>query len=70
MDQGWAEERGVPSWLLKPDGWEAVHREVRRMLRIVASEQAEQDSLKLDLDGLVREGARRMLLAALRAEVD
>jgi transposase-like protein len=40
------------------------------MLRIVASEQAEQDALKLDLDGLVREGARRMLLAALRAEVD
>src|SRR6266849_3171721 len=39
------------------------------MLRIVASEQAEQDALKLDLDGLVREGARRMLLAALRAEV-
>ena len=40
------------------------------MLRIVASEQAEQDALKLDLDALVREGARRMLLAALRAEVD
>src|SRR5579859_6039945 len=40
------------------------------MLRIVASEQAEQDALKLDLDGLVSEGARRMLLTALRAEVD
>jgi transposase-like protein len=40
------------------------------MLRIVASEQAEQDALKLDLDTLVREGARRMLLAALKAEVD
>src|SRR4030081_1519350 len=40
------------------------------MLRIVATEPAEQDALKLDLDGLVREGARRMLLAALRAEVD
>ena len=40
------------------------------MLRIVASEQSEQDALKLDLDALVREGARRMLLAALRAEVD
>jgi putative transposase len=40
------------------------------MLSIVASEQAEQDALKLDLDALVREGARRMLLAALRAEVD
>jgi len=37
------------------------------MLRIVASEQ---DALKLDLDALVREGARRLLLAALRAEVD
>ena len=37
------------------------------MLRIVATEQ---DGLKTDLDALVREGARRMLLAALRAEVD
>jgi hypothetical protein len=33
---GRGEERGVPSWLLKPDGREAVHGEVRRMLRIVA----------------------------------
>jgi putative transposase len=40
------------------------------MLRIVASEQAEQDALKFDLDALVREGARRMLLTALKAEVD
>ena len=40
------------------------------MLRIVVSNQAEQDTLKLDLDALVREGARRMLLAALKAEVD
>jgi len=40
------------------------------MLRIVASEQAEQVALKVDLDTLVREGARRMLLAALKAEVD
>ena len=40
------------------------------MLRIIAAEQAEQDGLKSDLDALVREGARRMLLAALKAEVD
>ena len=40
------------------------------MLRIVASDQSEQDALKLDLDELVREGARRMLVAALKAEVD
>ena len=40
------------------------------MLRIVASDQAEQDGHKLDLDALVREGARRMLLTALKAEVD
>jgi len=40
------------------------------MLSIVASDHGEQDSLKLDLDALVREGARRMLLAALKAEVD
>jgi putative transposase len=40
------------------------------MLRIVPSESAEQDALRVDLDALVREGARRMLLTALRAEVD
>jgi len=40
------------------------------MLRIVASDQAEQAELKVDLDALVREGARRMLMAALKAEVD
>src|SRR5712692_11701574 len=40
------------------------------MLSIVASEPDEQAALKLDLDALVREGARRMLLAALKAEVD
>ena len=40
------------------------------MLSIVASDQPEQDALKVDLDALVREGARRMLLAALKAEVD
>ena len=40
------------------------------MLSIVPSEPLEQDELKLDLDALVREGARRMLLAALKAEVD
>src|SRR5438132_9427421 len=40
------------------------------MLSIVASEQDEQDALKLDLDALVQEGARRMLVAALKAEVD
>jgi putative transposase len=40
------------------------------MLRIMASDQAEQDGLRGDLDALVREGARRMLVAALRAEVD
>ena len=40
------------------------------MLSIMASEEAEQDALRLDLDILVREGARRVLLAALKAEID
>ena len=40
------------------------------MLRIVPSETSEKDALTLDLDALVREGARRVLLVALRAEVD
>jgi putative transposase len=39
------------------------------MLSVVTPEQA-HDELRLDLDQLVREGARRMLAAALEAEVD
>jgi hypothetical protein len=39
------------------------------MLRGATGAQA-QDELRLDLDELVREGARRMLAAALEAEVD
>jgi putative transposase len=39
------------------------------MLSVVTDAQG-QDELRLDLDQLVREGARRMLAAALEAEVD
>jgi transposase-like protein len=39
------------------------------MLSVVADEQA-RAGLRLDLDELAREGARRMLAAALEAEVD
>jgi len=39
------------------------------MLSIVV-EKGEQTGLELDLDALVREGARRMLVSALKAEVD
>jgi Transposase, Mutator family len=39
------------------------------MLSVVTDAQA-QDELRLDLDQLVREGARRMLAVALEAEVD
>jgi transposase-like protein len=39
------------------------------MLSVVTDAQA-HDELRLDLDGIVREGARRMLAAALEAEVD
>ena len=41
----------------------------RRMLSVVTPEQA-HDGLCMDLDAIVREGARRMLAAALEAEVD
>src|SRR5215204_247213 len=41
----------------------------RRMLSVITDAQA-HDELRLDLDQLVREGARRMLAAALEAEVD
>jgi hypothetical protein len=39
------------------------------MLSVVTSEQTASE-LRLDLDELAREGARRMLAAALEAEVD
>src|SRR5215218_4380283 len=39
------------------------------MLSVVADEQARAE-LRMDLDELAREGARRMLAAALEAEVD
>ena len=39
------------------------------MLSVATDAQA-HDGLRLDLDELVREGARRMLAAALEAEVD
>ena len=39
------------------------------MLRVVADEAARED-LAAGLDEIVREGARRMLAAALEAEVD
>jgi putative transposase len=39
------------------------------MLSVVTDTRA-QDELRLDLDAIVREGARRMLAAALEAEVD
>ena len=39
------------------------------MLRVITSARAD-DELRLDLDQIVREGARRMLAAALEAEVD
>ena len=39
------------------------------MLRVVTPEQA-HDALRVDLDAIVRAGARRMLAAALEAEVD
>src|SRR6266566_4926326 len=50
-------------------GVSAPARKERRMLSVVTPEQAHGGS-RLDLDQLVREGARRMLAAALEAEVD
>jgi transposase-like protein len=48
---------------------EPARKERRDMLSVVADEQAGAE-LAMDLDGLLREGARRMLAVALEAEVD
>jgi transposase-like protein len=48
---------------------EPARKERRDMLSVVIDEQAGAE-LAMDLDGLLREGARRMLAVALEAEVD
>jgi hypothetical protein len=56
-DNSWKRRRATPA------GKE------RRMLRVVTDAQA-HDELRLDLDQLLREGARRMLAGRVGAEVD
>src|SRR6266508_4210938 len=46
-----------------------ARKERRDMLSVIADEQARAE-LALDLDELLREGARRMLAVALEAEID
>ena len=48
---------------------QAPARKERRMLSVVTDEAARSE-LTMSLDELFREGARRMLAAALEAEVD
>jgi hypothetical protein len=67
---GVEEKGGVPSRLIEdrpPEGGEGRHamRDVR-MLPV----GEENEEITLALDGLAREGARRMIAAALRAEAD
>lgn len=68
MDEERDEERGVPSGLLKTEGGASRPTEGTPMLRIL-SDQADREAVTTDLDAIVREGARRMLLSALNAEV-
>ena len=63
------EERDVPSGLLRTETAGRPSMEGTPMLSIVTDDK-EGSGLELDLDALVREGARRMLVTALRAEVD
>jgi hypothetical protein len=71
VDWVWRCERGVPSRMTSPGsaGVSAPAGKERRMLSVITDAQA-QDELHVDLDAIVREGARRMLAAALEAEVD
>jgi Transposase, Mutator family len=62
--------RGFPddkSWKRRRE--RAGRGKERRMMSVVTTVQA-QDELRVDLDAIVGEGARRMLAAALEAEVD
>ncbi len=70
MDAGPEGGRGVPSRVIShevPAGerrWEGTP-----MLKVV-EDAAAREELAAGLDGIVREGARRMLAAALEAEVE
>jgi hypothetical protein len=55
--------------LLKTPAAERPSEEGTPVLSIVVEDQ-DRPGLELDLDALVREGARRMLVRALKAEVD
>ena len=68
MDRAWAEERGVPSCLSEQKGGVNRPMRARQCLRIVASEE-DRKGVELDLDAICRDGARKMLRTALRAEV-
>jgi putative transposase len=71
VDRISAEERGVPSFLNQneKDRRANAGKEGTPMLSVV-TEDSEGTELPLGLDGIAREGARRMLAAALDAEVD
>src|SRR5207249_334623 len=66
-----ARERDVPSCLTKWESrrWRAGEEGDAAMLSVIADQTA-RGELGMDLDELAREGARRMLAAALEAEVD
>ncbi len=57
-----------PAVWLRAETAETPSMEGTPVLRIVVGDE-ERLGLELDLDGMVREGARRMLVAALKAEV-
>jgi len=72
VDRGIPERRGVPSL-------QAIERKSRRanvggkdtpMQRVHHHEPKRKQELSLDLDEIVRQGARRMFAHALQAEVD
>src|SRR6266536_2285735 len=69
VDRGRGEERGVPSGLLRTRTAEKPSEEGTPVLSIVV-EDRDRSRLELDLDALLREGARRMLVTALKVEVD
>jgi hypothetical protein len=63
---------GVPSRLLKtnPPVWAEKGRHAMVDIRRISPGEEDGEAIALTLDGLAREGARRMIAAALRAEAD
>ena len=70
MDAPSGPGRGVPSLLTKQESWRGYAGKEGTPMLTVAVDEGARAEFTLGLDEICREGARRMLAAALEAEAD